>query len=1158
MHPPDGVEPWTDLRLVGEGATGTVWAAWDPARACPVALKIVRDSLARLPRFRARFAREIALTAAVVHPRIVPVLDRGTLRGGQPFAALALAEHGSLGDLLRRGARLAVALRVMDQVLEALAALHARGLLHQDLKPENVLLHGDPAAPDAWVADLGVAGALTELTMDRRGIAGTPDWMAPEQLRGRAQELGPWTDLYAVGLLLAEILGLRRPAGARGAPTLPTALPAALREVVEVLLCPEPRGRFDRAADARRALAAATVGLDPTLATDPLGDASLLGRTTTHPEWWVETPAGFAGTTGDGVPAWHRVAPGALPREPSPSPRPAPTLRPAPALFALRDPPLVGRDAERSRLWRRARYVVAAGEPQVVLVVGPAGSGKSRLVDGTARALDEGGFMEPVVLRYSDPAEPDDGYRGAVLELLSAWSDTRAEAEARLAGWLARDRQVDAAAVAAEAAVLARWCGYARADEPPANAAVGLAWLYRHLDARGWRGGACLVLEDAHNARAEGDGLAIAGALLERSVGTRPVLLIATLTTEALAQDAALSARVAELEARGAVRLDLSPLDAGTLGAGLVDGLGLEPALAARVAAASAGRVTWVTTLLRDWAARDLLVPAGGGTCALAPGVSLDDEMEIDLDRLIERRVFGAIATTDDPAAAEEALVVAALAGTEPPVGVVRAVADEGLEALLATGLVRQRGHRLVFEHSGVRRAALARAGGTAPPLHRRLAAAWEAVGRQTGADVDLPLGRHLLEGAQPEAAVVPLLRAARRLLVQGRAALAFDASRLGLLAAEQSGLASARVEAWERVAEALLELERPADAQAAVDAALALDRLDRLSRARLAVVGARIAVQRGQADDARRLLERARHTFEATKDAAGLIEIAHGEAVLARIEGRPAFAASQYGRMLSLAAAADPRAVVTALVGLVETRLAAGQASGVEADVARLREIAARSGDTRLIAQATWAAGLVHLGRRRLELAERFFSTARALAATLGADRLQVACDHNLGEVARFRGDLGVAALAYARAAERSENRGWGPLSGVARLHLALLALRRGDAAGVASEAAAAGAALPAVHWAWGPLHLLHALAHADAGDEAGCRAAFGAARGADVGASLSGDLWLSLERLSAACARAGWRDLAREATALADACGGRPGADVGIDIEDDDGHSV
>ena len=80
-------------------------------------------------------------------------------------------------------------------------------------------------------------------------------------------------------------------------------------------------------------------------------------------------------------------------------------------------------------------------------------------------------------------------------------------------------------AVAGEAAALTRWCGYVGVDEAPVNAAVGLTFLYRHLDARSWRGGACLVLEDVHNARVEGDGLAICEALMERSVGERPVLV---------------------------------------------------------------------------------------------------------------------------------------------------------------------------------------------------------------------------------------------------------------------------------------------------------------------------------------------------------------------------------------------------------------------------------------------------------------------------------------------------------------------------------------------------------------------------------------------------------------------------------------------------------
>ena len=100
------------------------------------------------------------------------------------------------------------ALEIIHQVLDALAHIHAHGFLHQDLKPANVLLNSQSSGgPDAWVADLGVAGAMAELALQQQGMGGTPVWMAPEQRAGHYAELGPWTDLYAVGLMLFEILG---------------------------------------------------------------------------------------------------------------------------------------------------------------------------------------------------------------------------------------------------------------------------------------------------------------------------------------------------------------------------------------------------------------------------------------------------------------------------------------------------------------------------------------------------------------------------------------------------------------------------------------------------------------------------------------------------------------------------------------------------------------------------------------------------------------------------------------------------------------------------------------------------------------------------------------------------------------------------------------
>ncbi|RME27095.1 MAG: serine/threonine protein kinase, partial [Deltaproteobacteria bacterium] len=268
---PDRYRP---LGLLGEGATGAVYRAHDEVLRADVALKIVRPNLALHARFRARFAREVALSAMVEHPRLVPVLDHGKLPDGRPFVSLAYADAGSLADLLKQDIQLTEALRLVDQVLDALAALHARGVLHQDLKPANVLLHstGPGQTPAAWVADLGVAAALSELAMHKRSISGTPTWMAPEQLTATHHELGPWTDLYAVGLILHALLSEPPPADPKArkaalderlerAPALPEGVHPPLAAVVRNLLDPDPRQRYDRAVDAPRALRDAIRGL---------------------------------------------------------------------------------------------------------------------------------------------------------------------------------------------------------------------------------------------------------------------------------------------------------------------------------------------------------------------------------------------------------------------------------------------------------------------------------------------------------------------------------------------------------------------------------------------------------------------------------------------------------------------------------------------------------------------------------------------------------------------------------------------------------------------------------------------------------------------------------------------------------------------------------
>lgn len=1139
--------------LLGEGGAGVVVLALDRLHDELVAIKVVHANLAVHARFRARFAREVTLSSQVVHPHVVPVRDIGRLADGRPFVVLAYADRGSFESLLAEAPPLQEALRIVDQVLDALGALHARGLLHQDLKPANVLLATGPdGAAHAWVADLGVAGDRTELAMNRKGISGTPTWMAPEQLSGQGQELGPWTDLYPVGLMLYEMLGGaldRNRVGSRLGHgklpplALPPGVPEALVQVVANLVQPDPRQRYDRAADVRMALRSAARGLEADLHAR-IAAARQRRSTTIFPDTILpegQAPVARLGPEGlgEGVPRWNRVPPPPMPARP---PAHGPGLEPSiasPQVRALREAALVGRDSLVRRLWTLGRKVVQTGEPQVALIIGESGSGKSRLAHAIARQLDAGGWAENFTLRYHFPAGVEDGYRGTVREILAPWNDTRFEVARRLQRWLARDQGVTLARTAGEAGVLARWCGYVSDSELPVNAAVGLAFLYRHLDVRAWRGGACLVLEDVHLAEAPGDGLHILESLLERSVGERPVLALATLSSEALARDPKLSAKVAALQRLGAVRIAAPRLHDREIAAMLERDQGLDPQVAQEVGRAARGSPSFAKLLMRDWAARGHLVVSPDGTVRLTRGTTLEECLPASIQDLCAQRVEGALDAIEQRQAAARALAAAALAGQEPPMLVVQEVDRQGLDALLSTGLVEQRGWRLVFEHPGVhrvaRRQALARA--DMAELHRALAEAWAQLGKHTGIDVDLPHGLHRLHAGQSDRAVAPLLRAARTTLAEGRPNLAIDAGRLAIAAADRSGVAMARVEARQRMAEALLDLDRPQEATGVLDAARRGTHLDRRSRANVDVLGARAAIATGELDRARALLDRAATTFEATRDWKGLVDTAHGQGALFRLEGRPDDAADRFSRMLRINRGKNTRAEVLALVGLIEARIAAGRLSGLGREVTRLREVATGSGDTRNIAHATYVGGLLHLRRRDLQQADRYFQTARALAATLGAGRLHLSCINNLGEVARYRGDLAQASRCYEQAERLASEQGWAAVGAVARLNLGVVALHtRQDALALEHiERATQLLHDHPRHWGWLFIGLVRAMSAAQAGDHRTCQGWWSVAVERGLGRVQSPDLWIPLERLGTAAAAHGWTDIARRAAQLA-----------------------
>jgi tRNA A-37 threonylcarbamoyl transferase component Bud32 len=208
VHPP--VDIGTDFlgyrveELIGRGGMGEVYRAYDLRLKRSVAVKFVAPSLALDERFRERFARETELLMSLEHPNVVPIYDAGDVEG-RLYLAMRLVEGPDLGSLLRAEGALEPArtVAICAQIASALDAAHARGLVHRDVKPSNVLLDG---SEHVYLADFGLTRSLGNPigeSGEERSI-GTPAYLAPEQLEGLAVDGS--ADVYSLGCLLYECL----------------------------------------------------------------------------------------------------------------------------------------------------------------------------------------------------------------------------------------------------------------------------------------------------------------------------------------------------------------------------------------------------------------------------------------------------------------------------------------------------------------------------------------------------------------------------------------------------------------------------------------------------------------------------------------------------------------------------------------------------------------------------------------------------------------------------------------------------------------------------------------------------------------------------------------------------------------------------------------
>jgi serine/threonine protein kinase len=264
------------LREIGRGGMARVYAARDLTLGWEVAIKIPRWRVMKQRADGRRFLREAQITASLSHPGIPPLHMFGALPDGRPFIVMKLIRGRTLADVLSEGAdpaeTLPRVLRVFEQVCQAVAFAHSRGVIHRSLKPQDVMIG---AFGEVQVIDWGLAKIVTPRpgnadTEESGVILGTPAYVAPEQARGEAVDYR--ADVFGLGAILCEILTGQPPYGDQPIPRL-VAMAAAgelsgafarldqceadpeLVALCQQCLAPNPADRYPDASAVARAVA---------------------------------------------------------------------------------------------------------------------------------------------------------------------------------------------------------------------------------------------------------------------------------------------------------------------------------------------------------------------------------------------------------------------------------------------------------------------------------------------------------------------------------------------------------------------------------------------------------------------------------------------------------------------------------------------------------------------------------------------------------------------------------------------------------------------------------------------------------------------------------------------------------------------------------------
>ncbi len=782
--------PFDVLGELARGGMGVVLRAVHRAQNEPVAVKVISELAAGKPSYYEDFRREVVATARLTHPNIVALLDYGTippaaeqasdglLATNSPFLVMELADCGSLADHPPKDWP-SLRLR-LHGLLDALSHAHANGLTHRDLKPANVLLHGaGRGEPIVKLVDFGIAHASdrrAEGGADLEQLSGTPYYMAPEQVECRWRDYGPWTDLYALGIMVWELVcgGLPfvapTPIGVllkHVTDDLPAFaprydVPSGLSEWIEQLCRKQYRSRFQRAADAKEALrsldhshsftvvtgSATVVQIEdaataPTLITPGMGLPPLAPRITA-------TPPAAAPQRAAIVQDWRVV-------EERPSRR---LLGAGLGLYFVRTVPLVDRETERDALWSLLRRVDADGRARAVVLRGPSGTGKSRLASWLCERAHESGAAIVLQAMHEESPGPAHGLSRMVALHHRAVGLCANDVRKRLAN--------DGVQDPCEMDVLTTMLAVDEPDEEGRRSGHFASPMERYIAVEGVltraaRERAVLVWLD--DAQWGGDSLGLVEHALAH-LETR-VLFVITVRDEALPEREREKAQLESIEAKErAESLRLGPLSERDTAMLIENLLGLSGVLARRIRSRAGGNPLFAVQLVGGWIARGVLQVTPEGF-ALGPGERSDlpdDLHTVWIDR-VERVLAGR--SSDDRVLVE----LAAILGLDVDAAELDAVCAlrgspflaELAEVLVRAHLIERTEAGFRFAHGMLRESLIRSAvdAGRAPALHRACTLMLQA---RSGRGSAGRRGIHLMFAEQYEDALEPLLESAREL----------------------------------------------------------------------------------------------------------------------------------------------------------------------------------------------------------------------------------------------------------------------------------------------------------------------------------------------------------------------------------------------------------